>query len=368
VDDARLEDLIAAFDPAIPMEEGWTPPSAWYTADAVYQRERAAVFGRSWQVIARAAQLVEPGAYVAACVAGEPWVAVRGADGALRAFANTCRHKATPVAGGCGRADELVCQYHGWTYGLDGRLLRAPQLGRIRGFDRAAMGLPRLQVTTWGPYVLVNADPQAPPLERGLGQLPGALARTGWDRLRYHSTHTWDVACNWKVFCDNYLDGGYHIPHRHPSLDAQLDMESYRTEVFERCSVQSSGAGAGDARSACDPAERIAGGALYAYLYPNFMINRYGPALDTNLVLPLGPDRCRVIFDFFFEEGTDPAWIQGSLDQSELTQQEDIEVSEAVQVGLGARSYDRGRYAGPERALHHFHQLLADDLRRPTDP
>lgn len=355
---------VLAFDPEIPTARAWTPPSAWYTDPALYQLERRAVFGRSWQVAARLEQLRRPGDYVATCVAGEPRVVLRGEDGQLAAFANTCRHKATPVVQGAGSLmpqGELVCPYHGWAYGLDGALKRAPRLGRIEGFQR--QGLPRLAVETWGPYVLVNADPCAAPLAGQVAPLTRDLEATGWGGLRYHSTRSWEVACNWKVFCDNYLDGGYHISHLHPTLDAQLDMSSYRTELFGAYSVQTSAPGGADERVDFDPAVRIAGGALYAYLYPNFMINRYGPTLDTNLVLPLGPDRCRVIFDFFFEAGTEPGFIQTSLAQSDLTQREDIDISEAVQAGLQAASYDRGRYAGMEIAAHHFHQLLAADLR-----
>jgi len=358
-----IGEAVAAFDPAIPFDRAWTPPSRWYTDPAFYQRERGAVFGRTWQLAARAAQVESPGDYVTTCIAGEPWVVVRGEDGALRAFANTCRHKATVVARGAGNlgaAGELVCTYHGWAYGLDGRLKRAPQLGRVRDFERA--GLPELRAERWGPYVFVSADPQAPSLAAQLAPLDRALSDTGWADLRYRTTRTWDIACNWKVFCDNYLDGGYHIAHRHPTLDAQLDLSSYRTRVFDRFSLQSSEPGGQDARVDFDPGERIAGGALYAFVYPNLMLNRYGPVLDTNFVIPLGPDRCRVFFDFFFEDGTDEDFIETSMAQSDLTQEEDVEVSESVQIGLNAASYDRGRYAEIEIAVHHFHCLLAADL------
>ena len=359
-----IADSITAFDPALPFDRAWTPPSRWYLDRDIYALERRAVFGRTWQLACRTEQVAAPGDYATTCVAGEPWVVVRGGDGRLRAFANTCRHKATVVAEGAGSlgpAGELVCPYHGWTYGLDGRLKRAPQLGRVRDFVRA--GLPELKAEAWGPYVFVNTDPNAPDLAAQLGALAGALDATGWAGLRHRATRSWDIACNWKVFCDNYLDGGYHIAHLHPTLDAQLDLSSYRTALFERCSLQSSDPGAADGRVDFDPGERIAGGALYAFVYPNLMINRYGPVLDTNFVIPLGPDRCRVLFDFFFEDGTDEAFIEASMAQSDLTQREDVEVSESVQIGLNAASYDRGRYAELEIAVHHFHGLLAADLR-----
>ena len=349
-----LERLVAAFRPGLPLTEGHTPPAAWYTSDALYQLEREAVFRRTWQPVARTAQLAGVGDFVAVEVAGEPLLVTRTEAG-LAALSNVCRHKATPVASGCGRAGELVCPYHGWRYGLDGRLLRAPRMGARSDFSRDAMALPRLRVETWGPFVFVNADPDATPLAEQVAGLTEELEARRWGELRWAGRRTWDVACNWKVFCDNYLDGGYHIAHMHPSLDDQLAMDSYVTTTFGRYSVQASEGTAG--------LDRQAGGALYAWLYPNFMLNRYGPVLDTNLVLPLGPDRCRVIFEFFFDETVDDAWIERSMAQTALTQDEDILVSEQVQVGLGSATFDRAPYAAPEVGILHFHELLAADLR-----
>ena len=142
----------------------------------------------------------------------------------------------------------------------------------------------------------------------------------------------------------------------HPTLDAQIDMASYRTELFERFSVQTADAG-GDK-------QRIGDGAIYAWIYPNFMLNRYGPCLDTNHVVPLGPSRCRVDYEFWFED-VDPEFVKASTRQADVTQKEDIEICESVQVGLRSATYDVGRYAPRvEHGEHHFHQLLAADLRR----
>ena len=359
-----LAATLARFDPTQPIHTARTPPAAWYTSDAVYQLERARVFGRTWQQVCRVDQVSQPGQHIAVEVAGEPWLIVRDTQGRLRAMSNVCRHKATPVAHGCGRSQQLVCPYHGWVYGLDGRLERAPRLGKRAGFDRAALSLPQLRVETWGPFVFVNADPEVPSLANQVGPLDAALEDSDWTSLQWAGRKVWDVGCNWKVFCDNYLDGGYHISHMHPSLDAQLDMSTYRTELFDRFSVQTSGgASVRDPRTAVDPTVRLANGALYAYLYPNFMLNRYGPVLDSNLVLPLGPDRCRVVFEFFFAPECDQAFIAQSLAQTDVTQEEDIRVSEWVQTGLGSRHFDRAPYAGVEVATHHFHRLLAADLQ-----
>ena len=360
-----LTDAIHAFDPALPVQDARSPPASWYSSQEVHDLEQVAVFGRRWIFACRSDQVAAKGSYASGCYGGIPWVVTRDGDGVLRAFHNVCRHRGAEVVRSDGRADALVCRYHGWTYRMDGRLKGAPRMGAMVGFDRDAMSLPALQVVEWGPLVLVNADLEAPPFLDHFGGLDALLAPTVWGALTFGHRRTWDVRCNWKVFSDNYLDGGYHIAHMHPTLDAQLDMSTYRTELHDWFSVQTSRAHRGDdPRATVDVGARMGDGPIYAYLYPSLMINRYGPVLDTNLVVPVAADRCRVVFDFWFDASVGDDFIAASLAQTEITQREDIDVSESVQLGTTSPSFDRGRYASAwEKGIHHFHGLLAADLR-----
>ena len=359
---------VLRFDPALPIEEAWMPPASWYLDPEFHELERRAVLQRAWQPVARLTQLQEPGSYASGRLFGLPWLVVRDEAGELRGFHNSCRHKGREVVEGCGRADELVCGYHAWRYGLDGSLRSAPRIGGIRDFDRAVMSLPPLALETWGPWVFVNFAPAPAPLRPRLGELDARLERSEWSKLTFVGERTWTLECNWKVYVDNFLDGGYHIPHMHPSLDAQIDMATYKTELFETYSIQGADpARNGDSRIDFDAEKRIGPGAIYGWLHPNFMLNRYGPCLDTNFVLPLGHERCHVVYEFWFDasDGTpDPAFVEESMTQSAVTQQEDIAICESVQRGLASPSYDRGRYAPQvEIGEYHFHRLLAAELR-----
>ncbi len=340
------------FDPELPGEAAWTPPSHWYTDAAFHRRELERVFAPSWQFAARLAQLERPGDFVAASAAGQTWFTLRHTDGGLRAYHNGAGRVPKVEQGG-----ELVCPYHAWTYDLDGALRRAPELGAARGFDRADFSLPALRVEAFEDLVFVNADPDAPALAPGLAELRRRLA--AFERpLSFVERQSYELDCNWKVFVDNYLDGGYHIAHLHRGLADELQLAGYRTEVFERLSIQSSPG------SASDP--RVGAGAIYAFLYPNFMINRYGCWLDTNLVLPLGEGRTRVVMDYWVERerSGDAGFVADSLAASRRIHDEDVAISESVQRGLGSRSYTRGRYAARELAMHAFHRELAADLSR----
>ena len=355
------------FDPSLPIEKAWTPPASWYLQPAFLERERQGVFNRSWQAVGRADQVAHPGDYFTGCLLGEPYLVVRDREGLLRAFHNVCRHHAAQVCQGEGKLEELICNYHGWTYALDGRLLKAPKLGKSEVFRRDEFSLRPVAVDSQGPLIWIHLGKDPEPLASMLGDLTPRLDATGYARLKFAARKTYEMRCNWKVYVDNYLDGGYHVASLHQALAGQLDLKSYVTELFEKVSIQSCKTPAeAPGEAGGDFPERLGDAALYAFIYPNFMINRYGPVMDTNYVVPLAPDRTLVVFDFFFEKTEGPEardFIQRSVSASHRVQEEDVAISESVQRGLGSPGYDRGIYApGIEMAAYHFHCLLAKDL------
>jgi choline monooxygenase len=359
---------ISRFDPALPIERALTPPASWYTRPEFLELERERVFRRTWQAVGRLDQVPRPGDYFTGCLVDDPYVVLRDQDGTLRAFHNVCRHHAAEVCSGDGNLAELVCPYHGWTYRLDGRLTRAPRLGQNDVFDRELFSLKPAAVQAWGPLVFIHLGDEPESLVHQLAPLAPRLAASKTDALAFVARRAYELRCNWKVYVDNYLDGGYHVSVLHKALAGQLDLDTYVTELFERLSFQSCRAPEeAPAAAAGDFAERIGDEALYAFVYPNLMLNRYGPILDTNLVVPMGHDRTRVIFDFYFrdtEGATASDFIERSMDASHRVQEEDVSICESVQKGLGSPAYDRGIYApGIETAAHHFHRLLAADLR-----
>jgi choline monooxygenase len=174
------------------------------------------------------------------------------------------------------------------------------------------------------------------------------------------------MECNWKVFVDNYQDGGYHVNTVHPGLAGALDYAQYRTENHAYSGVQISPLKASD--DATVGKVRTGKNAYYWWIFPNLMINLYEGVMDTNLVLPLGPDRCRVYFDFYFTrtEGAEAQqFIADSMCVAHQVQLEDMGVCDEVQRGLKSRTYDTGRFSVKrESGGYHFHQLLASALRR----
>jgi choline monooxygenase len=366
----RVRRFIGQFDPAIELAAASTAPASWYVDRDFYEHEAAAVLKRAWQPVAPLAKFKEPGSFHSGEFLGEPYVIVRGDDGNLRAFFNVCRHHAAGVAEGEGRAKLFMCPYHGWTYSLRGELIRTPSLGEVKNFCKEKMGLVPIALKVVGPFVFLNFSTNPEPFPQEWMPLFEKLEATGYGELEFVRRREYEIKCNWKVYVDNYLDGGYHVKILHKGLASQLDLDGYKIENFDRWTLQSCGGSTKEKTEskgdgARDFRERIGDSALYAWLYPNYMINRYGNIMDVNWVLPLGPDRCLTIFDYYFAKGSDPQFIEDSLKASDRVQLEDVAISESVQKGLSSSAYHAGRYSAElESGMHLFHRWLHADLSR----
>jgi choline monooxygenase len=365
--DPTIPEILASYNSSAPLSQAYTLPAAWYTDARIADLELRNVFARTWQAIGRTDQLEKPGQYVTAGVAGEPVVVARGSDRKLRAFFNVCRHHAMTVMNEpCGEAQHLRCPYHGWTYNLEGELRGMTEFEGVQDFDRAKNGLVPIRVDTWEKFVFVNLDSEAAPLEKFLGALVERARPLGFSDLKFVERRSYTLDCNWKVYVDNFLDGGYHVPHMHKGLNSVLDYTNYTIENVDRLCIQSSPVAVDSGSEANAAATRKGDRAYYFWQYPNFMLNWYEGYLDTNLVIPLGVDRCEVIFDFYFANtaASEMPYICQSIEVSERVQQEDIVICGGVQRGLRSRAYQAGRLSVRREAGEHlFHRLLAADLR-----
>jgi choline monooxygenase len=364
--DCTVEQILDSYKSNVPLAEAQTLSGPWYTDERIAELERQNVFGGTWQMVGRLAQLENPGDFITTEVGGEPIVIVRSADKSLRAFYNVCRHHAAAVVTQpCGNASILRCPYHGWSYGTDGALKGVPEFEGVCNFDRAKSGLVPIRVEAWEKFVFVNLNDDAPALQSHLGKMVEQFKPLGLANLHFAERREYTLECNWKVFVDNYLDGGYHVPHLHKGLNSILTYKEYTIENFERFCLQSSpiDAAGGEAMTA---AVRK-GQALYYWLYPNLMLNWYEGYLDTNFVVPLAINKMKVVFEFYFADVSDAAKARNkqSMDVSERIQDEDHNICESVQKGLNSRAYGAGRLSVRREAGEQlFHQLLHKDLTR----
>ena len=342
-----------AVDGAKQLELASALPARYYFGDDMLAMEQRAVFARSWQLVAHHSQLAEAGDHVVEKIADVPVIVIRGQDNVLRAFPNVCRHRAGPLALCNGKgARALHCKYHGWTYTLEGQLRSAPEMQAAEDFKVEDIRLPPLRVHEWQGLVFVALDDRVTPFEQVYAGIVERIAPIDLASMRYLRRDSYDIDCNWKVYIDNFLEG-YHLPHVHPGLSKVLDYRAYDTELFPWYSLQSS--------PLRDGGEFYGEGeAFYYHVYPNVMLNIMPGRLQTNRILPLGPGRCRVEFDYYYAQD-EKAMSRIAADQafSDEVQIEDVTICEAVQKGLASGFYEAGRLCPKrESGVWHFQNLL----------
>jgi choline monooxygenase len=356
---------IEQFCPNEGIERAATPPASWYTETAFHSLDLK-ILKRHWQFVGHAGQLEKVGSYFTGDFAGEPYFVIKTPSGEIKAFANVCRHHAARLLSGEGCTAALVCPYHAWTYNLDGELKRTPHMETAVDFSYEKFSLRPLPLLLWQNFILLNLGGNPKSLNPDWQIFGNHLERMETSRLQFVERRRYEIQCNWKVYVDNYLDGGYHVAHLHRGLAGQLNLKNYQIENYESWTLQSCGGRPTglEKNQGVDFRDRIGDEALYAWFYPNFMINRYGNIMDTNWVVPLGPDRCATIFDYYFLPPVDVDFKAASFKASEQVQTEDIDICESVQKGLHSSAYNTGRYAPTlETGAFLFHSLLQRDYR-----
>jgi len=349
-----------------------TLPGRVYSDPEYLELQKDRVFARSWQFLGDSSRARAPGrVFPFTLLDGsldEPLVLTADDEGVVRCLSNVCTHRGALVVEGEGHLKSLRCRYHGRRFALDGTFVSMPEFETTVGFPSAKDNLPALPLERLGPLLFTGL---APAMSFGEWIAP-IRERVSWMPLDQFTRDTassqeYLINANWALYCDNYLEE-FHIPYVHAGLSEQLDYSSYRTERFRYANLQLGIAKAGqpafDLPSGHPNAdERVA--AFYFWLFPNTMLNFYPWGLSLNVVAPLSTGRTRVSFhSYVWNAGLRESGVGAGLHRVEM---EDEEVVESVQRGVRSRLYDRGRYSERrEVGTHHFHELLADFMRRPA--
>lgn len=348
-----------------------TLDASWYLDPQVFDLELERIFARTWQAVCRVDDVARPGDYIAVDAAHEPIVVTRDQSGQIRAFYNVCPHRAGALARGQGNRKSLQCLYHGWTFGLDGTLLRVPGMDGTADFDPARFCLKEVRVDTWGPYVFVNLDPNAASLRETWGET--------WDRTTGIDLNQWRLVerceylidCNWKVYMDNYAEG-YHVPFAHPGLSKEMNLDDYYVDTWRFQSTQrvivkpgSKGNHHNRRYKNPQPNDQI----RYHVAFPNFMIDEYPDNISVNILKPVSHDKSLLIFEWYFKQDMAADDMESMVKFADEIQYEDIEICEYVQTNLKSRSYDSGRYsARHENGVHHFQALVVEFVNAERSP
>ena len=321
--------------------------------------------------VGRAEQVPDAGDYLVAEVAGESPIVLRDGEGRLRAFANACRHRGTELLTGAGSTGRVIkCPYHAWTYSLDGRLVGSPNVGAADGIDRDTMGLWTVPIAEHDGFVFLNLDPGAEPLPDALAAQPDSLlelARYGLGELRVGARREYDVRANWKIVVENYHEC-LHCPTVHPELVRIVPL--YRAgEVEEDGQVLGNSMGEGltsftfsgtSSLPTLPGIDEVDVRTFYGvYVFPNLIVNYHSDSVNVVRLVPVAPDRTRVVSEFLLRPETIEAGGSGVRELVEfrdVVANQDWRVCEAVQRGVSSRYYTAGVYPRQERWIKMFNE------------
>ena len=339
-----------------------TLPQKYFVSPEVFADEQKKIFSKQWVLVGHQSQIANAGNYLVAEVADESLILVRDKDQEIRGFYNVCRHRGTRLKeDACGHASAIQCPYHAWTYGLDGRLIGAPHMDEVPGFDKAEHSLHPVNLALWEGFIFANLEKKSPtPFEDWFAPLNGKFSHWNLSMLRSAKRIEYDVRANWKLVFENYSEC-YHCPGVHPTLSKISPYDSAENDLTEgpflggfmpivkgKSLTMSGDACAlpvGDIKA--EDHARV----FYYSIFPNMLLSMHPDYVMVHQVWPQSRERTLILCDWFFHPD---AAGQGNFNPEDaiafwdMTNKQDWHVCELSQQGIASRAYQPGPYSSRE--------------------
>ncbi len=359
-----------------PLDEAQTMPPWVYTSDEFFHREVNSIFMKVWNFMGHVDQVPNPGDFVALEFVGVPFIICRDETGALRAFANSCRHRGSKVAIGKGNTKEFMCPYHGWCYALDGALTATVDMQDTKDFHHEDYGLIPINIDSWGGFIFINFDSNCESLKSYLGDLPDNLASHRLENMANTRVVEYELNHNWKLFVENAKES-YHIAVVHrETINQVASVKSADYAVSETAGQYCTTFCTHEGSMALLKADkgfpkietlegRYQNGTYAPMIYP---MTYLAATIDTAWFLqlfPLGPNRTKLIHGACFPKSR--------LDQPDFetlsanyykrwdqTIMEDIVAGDHQQVGIASPFAQQGRFCFREPLVHQIDNWILD--------
>ena len=371
-------------------------PQKYFVSAEIFSQEQEQIFSKQWLLVGHESQIAKPGQYFLAQIAGESLIMIRDQRSEISGFYNVCRHRGTRLKeDACGQASTIQCPYHAWTYGLDGRLIGAPHMDDVLGFDKSDYSLHRVNLGLWEGFIFVNlaeAGPLAsvlsPKRERRkevgfvslaewFAPLDGKFTHWNMSILRPAKRIEYDVRANWKLMFENYSEC-YHCPGVHPQLQKVSPYDSAENDLREGPflggfmkinpgkSLTMSGNACALGIEQDHPPSLRSGAAgeqghdkeslhrvFYYSIFPNMLLSMHPEYVMVHQLWPQSPDRTLIVCDWLFHPDAARAGQavynpDDAIEFWDMTNKQDWHVCELSQQGIASRAYEPGPYSSRE--------------------
>jgi glycine betaine catabolism A len=345
----------------------------YYTSPEIFAQEMERIFATRWLCVGRQSQLEAPGSTMLFELGRESVIVARGDDGEIRAFYNVCRHRGARLCTIGGQQSRIRCPYHAWTYGLDGKLIGAPNMTDVAGFDRNDYPLLPVAVALWEGFIFLNFAESPVPFAEAFAPIHDTFTPWTIARLSVAERVTYEVAANWKLLFQNYAEC-YHCPIIHPALNQLTpylgaDNDLQAGEILGGpMQIEHADASMTVSGHLCGPP--LVDGPLrqqvyYYTIFPGLFLSLHPDYVLTHRIEPLAIDRTRVVCEWLFDpsyqdaDGSDP---QQAVTFWDRVNREDWQVCELSQLGVVSRAYTPGPYSELESVTAAFDRAYLEAL------
>lgn len=339
-----------------------TLPQRYFTSPEIFAREQERIFSSGWLCVGHHREIPNRGDYFVQEVAGESLILLRDRDKQIRAFYNVCRHRGTRICEEkSGQLREtLQCPYHAWTYSLDGRLVGAPHMDKVDGFDKAQHSLYPVNVGLWEGFIFVNLANKPELLEAVFGPLTGKFSHWNLPELRSARRIEYDVRANWKLIFENYSEC-YHCPLVHPALSKLTPYDSAENDLCEgpflggfmpitkgrSLTMSGNVCALPVGQTKAEDHHRV----FYYSIFPNMLLSMHPDYVMVHQIWPQSPERVTILCDWLFHPeafGRPDFHPDDAIEFWDMTNRQDWHVCELSQQGISSRAYQPGPYSPRE--------------------
>jgi Rieske 2Fe-2S family protein len=339
-------------------------PQKYFVSADIFAQEQAGIFAKEWLLVGHQSQIPDAGDYIVQQVIGESLIVIRDKSRQIHGFFNVCRHRGTRLKEqACGHGMTIQCPYHAWTYGLDGRLVGAPHMEDVPGFEKADYPLHRVNLGVWEGFIFVNLRDASTErggysLERWFAPLKGKFSHWNMSILQPAKRIEYDVRANWKLMFENYSEC-YHCPGVHPQLQKVSPYDSAENDLregpflggFMKINPGKSLTMSGNACAAfvgkIENLQRV----FYYSIFPNMLLSLHPEYVMVHQLWPQSPERTLIVCDWLFHPDAfnrSDFKPDDAIEFWNMTNKQDWHVCELSQQGIASRAYEPGPYSSRE--------------------
>jgi len=338
-----------------------TLPQRYFVSPDLFEQEQEKIFSKQWMLVGHQSQIAKPGDYFVQDVIGESLIVIRDKSGEIHGFFNVCRHRGTRLKEeACGHASVIQCPYHAWTYGLDGRLIGAPHMDEVAGFDKTDYLLHGVNPALWEGFIFVNLADALTPLEKVFAPLAGKFSHWNLPQLCSAKRIEYDVRANWKLIFENYSEC-YHCPGVHPALSKLTPYDTAENDLAEGPFLGgfmpiTKGHSLTMSGNACalpvgDISAEDFHRVFYYSIFPNMLLSLHPDYVMVHQLWPKSPERTLILCNWFFHPeafGRENFHPDDAIEFWDMTNRQDWHVCELSQQGIASRAYEPGPYSPRE--------------------